>query len=276
MIRRIDNLWVGIGLPRSLTRQFLSRLSCRPKRAELLKSCSRSREIRAHDPAKHAFSLFVLAIGFLANLSFVILARTALVYVPIMLFLFVVLHLPRSFSYGAIACSIVLAATAWFFSSNLQTRTSSIMLEYSKYGTSNEKTSAGLRLEYWRKSFGFFLEAPILGHGTGSVQMLFDRAAQGQTGLATETISNPHNQTLSIAVQLGAVGCIILFAMWIAHLLLFRGTGFNSWLGFIAVVQNIVSSLFNSHLFDFVPGWIYVISVSLAAGMILQRQGRSA
>jgi O-antigen ligase len=167
-----------------------------------------------------------------------------------------------------------LAATAWFSSSNLQTRTNSIMLEYSKYGTSNEKTSAGLRLEYWRKSFGFFLEAPILGHGTGSVQMLFDRAAKGQTGLATETISNPHNQTLSVAVQWGVVGCVILFAMWTAHLLLFRGTGLYSWLGFIAVVQNIVSSLFNSHLFDFVPGWIYVISVSLAAGIILQRQDK--
>ena len=221
-----------------------------------------------------AFSLFVLAIGFLANLSFVVLARTALVYVPIMLLFFVALHLPRSISYGVVACSILLAATAWFSSSNLQTRTNSIMLEYSKYGTSNEKTSAGLRLEYWRKSFGFFLEAPILGHGTGSVQMLFDRAAKGQTGLATETISNPHNQTLSVAVQWGVVGCVILFAMWTAHLLLFRGTGLYSWLGFIAVVQNIVSSLFNSHLFDFVPGWIYVISVSLAAGIILQRQDK--
>lgn len=48
---------MGIGLPRSLTRQFLSRLSCRPKGAEPLKSCSRSREIRAHDRLKSLLTI---------------------------------------------------------------------------------------------------------------------------------------------------------------------------------------------------------------------------
>jgi O-antigen ligase len=128
-----------------------------------------------------------------------------------------------------------------------------------------------MRLEYWRKSLNFFREAPVFGHGTGSVQMLFDRAAQRQTGLAAETISNPHNQTLSVAVQWGSIGCVILYAMWLAHLSFFRGPGLYPWVGFIVVIQNITSSLFNSHLFDFVPGWIYVIGVSVATGMILRR-----
>lgn len=219
-----------------------------------------------------AFLLTALSIAFLANLSFVVLARTALVYVPVMLLLFGVFYLPRSIFYGAIACCIFLAAPAWLTSSNLQHRTNSILLEYSKYGASNEITSTGMRLEYWRKSLNFFQESPVFGHGTGSVQMLFDRAAQGQTGLAAETISNPHNQTLSVAVQWGSIGCIILYAMWICHLGFFRGAGFYPWLGFIVVVQNMISSLFNSHLFDFVPGWIYVIGISLAAGTILREE----
>jgi hypothetical protein len=33
------------------------------------------------------------------------------------------------------------------------------------------------------------------------------------------------------------------------------------------VVQNVVSSLFNSHLFDFQEGWIYVLGVGVAGGM---------
>ncbi|WP_439403032.1 O-antigen ligase family protein [Bradyrhizobium sp. DASA03068] len=218
-----------------------------------------------------ALLLLALSVAFLVNLSFVALARTALIYVPIMLFLFGAFYLPRSFFYGAIACFVFLAGTAWLASSTLRDRTNSILLEYSKYGASNEITSAGMRLEYWRKSLIFFREAPVLGHGTGSVQTLFDRAAHGQTGLAAQTISNPHNQTLNVAVQWGSVGCVILYAMWIGQLTFFAGSGFYPWLGFIVVVQNIVSSLFNSHLFDFVPGWLYVIGVSLAAGMILQR-----
>lgn len=219
-----------------------------------------------------ALPLLVLSIGFLANLSFVVLARTALVYVPVMLFLFGAFYLPRSLFYGGIAFCILLAGFAWFASPNLQNRTNGILLEYSKYGAGNDITSTGLRLEYWRKSVGFVREAPVVGHGTGSTQMLFDRAALGQTGLGAETISNPHNQTLSVAVQWGLIGCVALYAMWIGHLTLFRGSGFYPWLGFIVIVQNAVSSLFNSHLFDFVPGWIYVIGVSLAAGRILQHR----
>ena len=76
---------------------------------------------------------------------------------------------------------------------------------------------------------------------------------------------NPHNQTLAVAIQLGLVGAAVLWAMWIAHQLLFRGNTFAEWIGLVIVVQNIVGSLFNSHLFDFVQGWVYVASV-LQAG----------
>ncbi|QIP01755.1 O-antigen ligase family protein [Bradyrhizobium symbiodeficiens] len=219
-----------------------------------------------------AILLLSLSMAFLADLSYVVLARTALVYIPVMLLLFGIFYLPRSIFYGAIAFAVFLAAAAWLTSSNLRDRASSIMIEYSKLQTSTEITSTAQRLEYWRKSLSFFREAPILGHGTGSIQMLFDRAAQGQTGLAAETVSNPHNQTLNVAVQWGLIGCLILYALWIGNLSLFRGPGFYPWLGFIVVVQNMVSSLFNSHLFDFVPGWIYVIGVSLAAGTVMRQE----
>jgi hypothetical protein len=36
------------------------------------------------------------------------------------------------------------------------------------------------------------------------------------------------------------------------------------------VVQNILTSLFNSHLFDFVEGWIYVLGVGIAGGATLR------
>ena len=62
-----------------------------------------------------------------------------------------------------------------------------------------------------------------------------------------------------MAIQLGLVGAVVLWAMWIAHLLLFRGNGLAEWIGLVVVVQNIVGSLFNSHLFDFAQGWVYVL-----------------
>jgi hypothetical protein len=84
-------------------------------------------------------------------------------------------------------------------------------------------------------------------------------------------VSNPHNQTLNVAVQWGLVGVALLWAMWLVHLSLFRGEGLVAWIGLLVVVQNMLSSLINSHLFDFTEGWIYVLGVGVAAGTTLAR-----
>ena len=88
--------------------------------------------------------------------------------------------------------------------------------------------------------------------------------------VAAEVVGNPHNQTLNVAVQWGTLGVIILYAMWAVHLLQFRGDGLVPWIGLLVVVQNIFTSLFNSHIFDFHEGWMYVIGVGVAGGMLLR------
>jgi hypothetical protein len=60
--------------------------------------------------------------------------------------------------------------------------------------------------------------------------------------------------------------------MWIAHLLLCRGDSLAAWIGLVIVAQNITGSLFNSHIFDFVQGWTYVIGLGVAGGMILRNR----
>ena len=90
-----------------------------------------------------------------------------------------------------------------------------------------------------------------------------------------EVIGNPHNQTLNVAVQWGVIGIVVLYAMWLLHLLLFRGEGLAAWIGLLVVVQNIFSSLFNSHVFDFHEGWMYVLGVGVAGGMVLTERIRA-
>jgi len=92
-----------------------------------------------------------------------------------------------------------------------------------------------------------------------------------QTGLRGEVVNNPHNQTLNVAVQWGFLGIILLYAMWLSHLRLFVGSGLAAWIGLVVVTQNVVSSLLNSHLFDFHEGWIYVLGVGVAGGMRLRQ-----
>jgi O-antigen ligase len=215
-----------------------------------------------------------LVLGFFANMAFVASARAALIYVPALLIVFAVMHLNRRATALLFAGLVVVAAMVWFTSSYLQTRIAAFSVEYQDY-QQNIPASTGRRLEYWQKSLGFFAEAPLFGHGTGSIEHLFEQAAVGHTGLAAEITRNPHNQTLNVAVQWGIVGVAVLYAMWLAHLLLFRGQGLANWIGLLVVVQNLVSSLFNAHLFDFVEGWMYVLGVGIAGGMSLGARRRA-
>jgi O-antigen ligase len=66
----------------------------------------------------------------------------------------------------------------------------------------------------------------------------------------------------------------VLLAMWAAHGLLFRGAGLMASIGTIIVVQNFLSSLVNSHLFDFGQGWLYVFGVGIVGGTVLRNAQR--
>ena len=216
-----------------------------------------------------------LMLGFFANMMFVVSARTALVYIPILLMLFAILHLSRRAMVLLFAGALTAAALIWSTSPYLRNRVEAVAVEYQYYHEKNAPSSTGLRLEYWRKSLRFFANAPLLGNGTGSSKQLFERAAIGQNGASADAISNPHNQTLNVAVQWGMFGCVVLYAMWLCHLLLFRGKDLSSWIGLLVVAQNVVSSLLNSHLFDFHEGWIYVLGVGVAGGMALKTRSGS-
>jgi O-antigen ligase len=216
--------------------------------------------------------LIAIAMSFVVNMAFVVVSRTALVTIPIMLAVFALLHLNWR-SVVAIMCFLaVFAGLAWATSPQLRKIGETFTRDYRLYKEQNIPTSIGLRLEFWQKSLRFFAEAPVIGHGTGSTRGLFEQAAVGNLGAAAEVIGNPHNQTLNVAVQWGEIGVVVLYAMWLLHLLLFRDDGLAAWIGLMVVAQNIFSSLFNSHLFDFHEGWMYVLGVGVAGGMTLKAQ----
>ena len=220
--------------------------------------------------------LIALSLSFVVNMMFVIVSRTALVTMPIMLAVFALLHL-RWRDIVIILCAATLfGGLAWATSSQLRRTTETVARDYQLYKERNLPTSIGLRLEFWQKSLRFFSEAPIFGHGTGSIRALFEEAAVAQFGAAAEVVGNPHNQTLNVAIQWGLIGIAVLYAMWLVHLLPFRGEGMAAWIGLLVVVQNIFTSLFNSHLFDFHEGWMYVLGVGVAGGMVLKTASREA
>jgi O-antigen ligase len=216
--------------------------------------------------------LAAVALGLIANMVFVIASRTTLVTLPLMLATFALLHLHCRTVIAALCAAALVVAAAWIASPNLRTTASTFISDYQHTKDQNNPTGLGSRLEYWQKSLEFFRDAPLIGHGSGATQGLFEQAAIGETGAQAEIVKNPHNQTLNVAVQWGVIGVLVLYAMWLVHLLLFRGDGLVTWIGLLVVVQNVLTSLFNSHLFDFVEGWMYVLGVGIAGGTTLTAQ----
>ncbi len=207
-------------------------------------------------------------VAFFANMMFVVLARTSLVYMPVLLALFCLRHLGARAALALVAVAAIVTTGAWFTSSYMRVRINDVSVEYKQYNESHVAKSTGQRIEWWGKSIKFIGAAPVFGNGTGSIRELFERDSGNAVGIWAEPVRNPHNQTLNVAIQWGFCGFLILYAMWFSHVLLFPGRTFVAWIGLIVVVQNFVSSLFNSHLFDFTEGWIYVIGVGVAGGMI--------
>ena len=224
-----------------------------------------------------AVLLIAVSLSFVVNMMFVIVSRTALVTMPILLAVFALLHLKWRSILIILCVTSVFAGLEWATSPKLRSTIETFSRDYQIYKELNQPTSIGMRLEFWRKSLRFFAEAPIIGYGTGSTHGLFEQTATGPRVLAAgQVIRNPHNQTLNVAVQWGVIGIVVLYAMWWFHLLLFRGDGLVTWIGLLVVMQNVFTSLFNSHIFDFHEGWMYVLGVGVAGGMVLKTSSDEA
>jgi O-antigen ligase len=140
--------------------------------------------------------------AFVVNIILVATARTTLVVMAAMLLL---LGLRQSGWKGALGAALiggVLAGAAWMSSPYLRARVSPAIQQVESYGESDVNTPVGLRLEYWKKSLALVAEAPIIGHGTGTIPQLFRRDATAET-IPDLITTNPHSQVLAVAIELG-------------------------------------------------------------------------
>jgi hypothetical protein len=217
---------------------------------------------------RRTITYLALAAAFLANILYVATSRTMLLVIPVLLLVFAWKQLSRNAMVAVVVAGAVASAAAWMVAPPVRTNITGAFSEMQEFRPGNPDSRAGLRMEFWRKSVEFVAAAPIIGHGVGSRLVLFQPA--DRDGIAVAPTINPHNQILAVAIRLGLVGTAVLFAFWFAHLWVFRGEGLVAWAGLTIVTQNVVGSLFNSHLFDYAQGWLYVVGVGVAAGMVLK------
>jgi O-antigen ligase len=217
-----------------------------------------------------ASALGMLAALFLANLVFVAMSRADMLVAPVLILILGWRQLRWKGIVIACVAGACLAAGAWSSSQYVRDRFVGAAADIQAYRLTHVHNDIGDHIEFLRKSAGFVADAPFVGHGTGSIANLFKRSAEGETGAAGIASVNPHNQIFAVAIQLGLLGAVVLLATWGAHYLLFRALSFTAWVGAVVVIENFVSSLVSSHLFDFMHGWLYVLGVGVVGGMMLR------
>jgi hypothetical protein len=224
--------------------------------------------------ARHyAFAAAAAAAAFLADVFYVATSRTELIAISILIFLMLFKTLGWKGLPIALTVFGGLAVGVWYSSPYLEGRVLHGDWEIEQYLDNGRPTSIGLRLNWWDQSIDYWKAAPILGHGTGSIEETFKHGAEQRDGIVRFPTSDPHNQVFTAALQLGVLGVVVLFAMWGAHLNLFWKPGFSAWFGLVIVVQSIVGSLFSSPLSDFTESWTYIFGVGVLGGMVLRSQG---
>jgi O-antigen ligase len=223
-----------------------------------------------------AFAFVVIAALFLANFLFVpIFSRIILAVAPVLAGLLGWRLSRWRGLLGTFVLAVALSVAFWFASPNLRAHVYNSLDEFREYNARNAATSIGRHVAFLNESLEIISSAPLIGHGTGSIAEEFRQVTSAKNGAAGVATVNPHNQTFAVAIQIGLIGAIVLWSMWIAHVQLFRAEGIVAWLGTVVVVENIVSSTVHSHLFDFANGWLYVFGVGVLGGMVLRQQSKS-
>jgi len=220
--------------------------------------------LRSENRGRAALAL-VLAALFFANALFVNISKTGILMAGALLALF--LLETQGWRRGVlIAIPAMLAiVVALSLSPAAQVRFKQFLEGTEPLHENHENISTAARLYFWKESRRFIASAPVLGHGTGSIAALYRGLDQSKT---FGNIPDPHNQFLHTTLQVGLVGGALLIAMWAAHLALFWGGGALRAMGSAIVVQNILGSLFNSHLSTVTQGMLYCLGVGLTGALI--------
>ncbi len=219
-----------------------------------------------------ALMLFVIGALFLANFAFAVISRAAISVVPVLALLLGWRVRRWTGVLGVGILTLAIAFTGLLLSPSLHHRMNQTIEEFQAYRATNAGTSIGEHIAFLEELLAIVASAPVVGHGTGSIPEEFRLSTAGKAGVSGEATVNPHDQTFAVAIQLGVVGALVLWAMWISHFMLFREDCAIAWLGTVVVVENIVSSFFHSHLFDFNNGWLYVFGVGVLGGTVLRQR----
>jgi O-antigen ligase len=191
------------------------------------------------------------ALGLIAafNVMFMVKSRTGYAALGILILYLSYLRLGRSGLAVGVVSVALLFVGAYEVSPSFKERADLAVSEASHWQAgSGDRSSIGLRLDYYTNSIAIIKAHPIFGVGTGGFAVAYDEQVKN-TGMAQS--NNPHNQYLLITAQLGLVGLAALLAVYATYWRAAKGLAAPfSQLAVGVLLAFVVGNLFNSFMLD--------------------------
>ncbi|WP_167496377.1 O-antigen ligase [Desulfopila sp. IMCC35006] len=201
------------------------------------------------------------------DIFFILHTRTGWLISIGLALLFVVQHFPLKKQGIALALTVCLGVGVFYTSQSIQQRVQLTINNLKAYHPEekNSRTSIGLRLDWYQDSIDLIKEKPLFGYGTGSYATVQKKLI---AGTATEAASDPHNEFLLTAVQIGLVGCVFLLLFFLDPVIrsfrLLRLQEREQAFALQATVLSLViGCFFNSWLLSMIPSHIFVLLITV-------------
>ncbi len=220
------------------------------------------------------WSLHVLVFLALVDVLFLVQGRTGQVVLLALMVYFFSRHFGwRGFVAGVLVGALAVVA-AWYLSSNFRDRVVLGTAEYEHSKTESAADSAssvGLRMEWYRNTLRMIGQRPLFGAGTGGFP---DAYAAFVSDPAAHRPTQPHNQYLMTAAEMGIVGLAALLAVfiWLWRSAVRIPDLLRRELARGLVLTFVIGCLFNSLLIDHTEGLFFVWMAALAFSGVTRRQ----
>ncbi len=200
----------------------------------------------------------VLAVLTIFNILFVADVRTGIVTVFALLFMFLIETF--GFRKGSAYWLVAVFLTFLVFK-NLPSNTPNLRVLHVQEEVKTNISSAGERIEMYRHTLMLIKRHPFFGGGTGSIEGEYANLIKDETSVYIRKVTNPHNQYIMTAQDLGLFGLFILVFFWVIHWKQshhLKDSRYGSLLRAF-IVSIALGSVFNSLLLDSGDGRMYCI-----------------
>lgn len=117
---------------------------------------------------------------------------------------------------AALLAAMAVLALAWSTPVVQKRLVGAIPQEIGLYLHEHQATSAGIRLELWRRTVPIIASAPLLGHGLHQWAPLYEASIAGLPDFKAFDMGHPHQEMLLIAAEQGLLGLAIYLALLLA------------------------------------------------------------